>query len=492
MKRCAGILMPITSLPGEYGIGTMGDNARDFIDFLKRAGQSCWQILPFGPTGFGDSPYQSLSTFAGNPYWIDLDELAKDGLLKYKEYKNELWCNEKTKIDYGLIYEKRIPLLKKAANRMKTESTEYKAFLEEEKYWLEDYALFMAIKEKEGGKPLLSWPKEIRMRDSLCIENLRTELSSEIEIIKKIQFLFYKQFKALKKYAEEQTIKIIGDIPIYVSPDSVDLWSNPNLFQLDSLYRPVEVSGCPPDGFSPMGQLWGNPLYNWEEHKKDEYAWWIRRINHQMRFFDILRIDHFRGFESYYAIPYGSENAVTGIWRKGPGIEFFETVRKKTGNPFIIAEDLGFLTPEVINLVKETGYPGMKVLQFAFDPRDTGTGYLPHTYDKNTVVYCGTHDNDTIMGFFETAPREVVEKAVEYFHMDEKEGYNWGMIRGAYSSVSNMAIIQMQDVLGLSSESRINIPSTTGGNWVWRMDKNAVDEEKEIRLKHLAELYGRV
>ncbi|MCH4208209.1 MAG: 4-alpha-glucanotransferase [Solobacterium sp.] len=492
MYRSAGILLPITSLPSKYGIGTMGKASRDFIDFLAESKQSYWQILPIGPTSYGDSPYSSFSSYAGNPYLIDLDDLAAQGLLKKSEYANENWGKSQEKIDYGLLYRKRFLVLRKATDRLEVKQPkDYQAFLNREKHWLADYALYMSIKQKLGGKPVKEWPKDLRNRDPEALARIRKELASDVAFWTRVQYLFYTQWKVMSGYAHDKGIRIIGDIPFYVAADSVDVWANPHEFQLDSDGRPKEVAGCPPDGFSADGQLWGNPLFDWEKMKKDGYAWWTRRIRHQLRFYDVLRIDHFRGFASYYAIPAKDKTARNGRWRKGPGIEFFRTVEHSLGKLDIIAEDLGFLTPEVIEMVKESGYPGMKVLEFAFDTRDTGSGYLPHTYPRNCVVYAGTHDNDTILGWMRTAPKGSVNRAKQYMHMDQKEGYNWGMMRGAYESVADVAIMQLQDLLGLGSKARINIPSTTG-NWTWRCLPGKCTHALAKKMAGWMELYGRL
>ncbi|HCW56094.1 MAG TPA: 4-alpha-glucanotransferase, partial [Erysipelotrichaceae bacterium] len=473
MNRRAGILMPISALPSPYGIGTLGKEACRFIDFLEKAGQSYWQILPTGPTGYGDSPYQSFSAFAGNPYFIDLDLLKKDGLLKAEEYRNIDWGSDPQRVDYGTIYNHRFAVLHLAADRLRKHlPDDYEDFCRQNAFWLDDYALFMAEKEAHQGVSFMGWEPSLRRHNPKAVARETERLADQIEFWKLIQYLFRKQWNDLRDYAHHHGIKLIGDVPIYVSPDSSDLWGHPDLFQLDRSGKPTEVAGCPPDGFSADGQLWGNPLYNWNRMKKDGYQWWAQRIAYQFTMIDVLRIDHFRGFESYYAIPYGETTARNGRWKKGPGIAFFKTMEQKLGHLDIIAEDLGFLTPEVIQMVKDTGYPGMKVLEFAFDPRDTGSGYLPHKFINNCVVYTGTHDNETVMGWMENSPRSFSEHAIDYLHLDEKEGYNWGFIRAAYMSVADLAVMQFQDLLGLGDEARFNVPSTTGNNWVWRAKKD--------------------
>ena len=491
--RSAGILLPITSLPSRYGIGTMGREARKFIDFLEKAGQSGWQILPLGPTGYGDSPYQSFSTFAGNPYLIDLDDLAKEGYLKPSEYRKISWGDDPKRVDYGLLYEKRFGVLRKAAERLELNPpADYASFLKKNAFWLEDYALFMAEKYEHGGISYQEWEEPLRLHEEKTIQKEKIRLKEEVSFWSALQYLFFHQYSSMKKYANAHGIGIIGDVPIYVSPDSSDIWANPELFQLGKDRRPKMVAGVPGDAFTPDGQLWGNPLYDWKKMKEDGYAWWTERIRYQSNLVDLLRIDHFRGFESYFAIPAEDQNARRGEWKKGPGIEFFRTVEKKLGKLNLIAEDLGFLTPEVIQMVKDTGYPGMKVLQFAFDPRDTGGGYLPHQYPRNCVVYAGTHDNDTIMGWVHSAPKPFVKRAEKYLHLDEKEGYNWGVLRGAYESVASLAVMQFQDILGLGSEGRINTPSTVGGNWTWRCEEGAFTGTLARKLRSWMELYGRL
>lgn len=491
--RRAGILMPISALPSPYGIGTLGAKARAFVDFLAEGGQSCWQILPIGPTGYGDSPYQSFSSFAGNPYFIDLDTLAEEGLLEPGEYQDLPWGEDPAKVDYGLLYETRYPVLRKACQRLLAQGREdFFQFCEAESDWLEDYALFMALKDRHGGASWFEWELELRLRKPHAMERAKAGLAAETNFWKGVQYLFFEQWKALKNYANGKGIAIIGDLPIYVSGDSADVWADQKQFQLDKEGRPTEVAGCPPDGFSADGQLWGNPLFDWERMKKDGYAWWLRRIAFQFRLYDTLRIDHFRGFDSYYAIPYGEATAKNGRWRPGPGIGFFRKVNQTLGEKDIIAEDLGFLTPSVRQLLKDSGYPGMKILEFAFDSRDSGSDYLPHRYPNHCVVYTGTHDNDTILGWMATAPKDDVAFAKEYLRLTEEEGYHWGMMRAAWASVADLAVMQFQDLLGLGSEGRINIPSTQGGNWLWRALPGTYSEELAQRLRRETALYQRL
>ena len=491
--RKAGILMPISSLPSPYGIGTMGAAAREFVDFLAEGGQSCWQILPICPTSYGDSPYQSFSSYAGNPYFIDLDDLAADGLLEKAEYADLNWGGDPAYVDYGLMYENRYPVLRRACARLlERGDKELKQFCADNAQWLEDYALFMALKNKYNGVSWFQWPEDERLRRPAALEAARKELADEVAFWEAVQYLFSRQWKVLKAYANEKGISIIGDLPIYVSGDSADVWANPEQFQLDEKGIPTEVAGCPPDGFSADGQLWGNPLFRWEDMKKDGYQWWLRRIAYQFTIYDTLRIDHFRGFDEYYAIPYGDDTARNGKWRSGPGIDFFRTVNETLGEKDIIAEDLGFMTDTVRQLLLDTGYPGMKVLEFAFDSRDTGSDYLPHCYPQRCVVYAGTHDNDTIQGWMANAPAKDVEYAKEYLRMTEEEGWHWGMMRSAWACVADLAVMQMQDILGLGSEARMNTPSTLGTNWKWRALPGSYGKELAKRLHREMQVYQRL
>lgn len=485
--------MPISSLPSPWGIGTMGSAAREFVDFLAAAGQSCWQILPVGPTSYGDSPYQSFSSFAGNPYFIDFDDLAQEGLLEREEYASLNWGDDPASVDYGILYENRYKVLALACDRLdRQEGGAFAAFCKEQATWLEDYALFMALKDKFGGCSWLEWPEELRLRQASAMDQARAELSEQITFWKGVQHLFFHQWNALKQRANAKKISIIGDLPIYVSGDSADVWANPEQFQLDEQGRPTEVAGCPPDGFSADGQLWGNPLFNWERMKEEGYAWWIKRIAFQFNIYDSLRIDHFRGFDAYYAIPYGDKTARNGCWKQGPGIEFFRVVKQALGRKDIIAEDLGFLTDSVHKLLRQSGFPGMKVLQFAFDSRDSGSDYLPHCYDRHCVVYTGTHDNDTILGWIKSAPKKDVAYAKEYLRLTRREGYHWGMMRAAWASCANLAVMQMQDILGLDSSARMNTPSTLGANWRWRALPGSYTQELAQRLFRDMKVYQRL
>lgn len=489
--RRAGILMPISCLPSPWGIGTMGKAAREFVDFLAKAGQSCWQILPVGPTSYGDSPYQSFSSFAGNPYFIDLDDLAEEGLLEREEYDQLDWGTDPESVDYERLYQNRYSVLQKACARL-DRAGEFSDFCAAQSAWLEDYALFMALKDKFGGRSWQEWPEKLRLRREKALDAARKELEEEILFWKGVQYLFFRQWGRLKALANGKGISIIGDLPIYVSGDSADVWANPEQFQLDEEGRPTEVAGCPPDGFSEDGQLWGNPLFDWERMKKDNYAWWMERIAFQFQIYDVLRIDHFRGFDAYYAIPYGDKTARNGRWRPGPGIAFFQTVKKTLGKKEIIAEDLGFLTDSVRKMLRQSGFPGMKVLQFAFDSRDTGSDYLPHCYTPHCVVYAGTHDNDTILGWMKSAPKKDVQFAKEYLRLNSREGYHWGMMRAAWASPADLAVMQMQDLLGLDGRARMNTPSTLGDNWKWRALPGSYGEKLAKRLYREMKVYQRL
>lgn len=491
--RTSGILMPVFSLPTDYGIGTFGKEAYRFVDFLNKAGQSYWQILPLNPTNYGDSPYQSFSSAAGNPYFIDLDTLCDEGLLEKDDYAGIDFGSDSTSVDYAKLYYNRYGVLKKAYHRFDLMNADYIAFCKRESAWLDDYALFMAIKDAFGGVSWREWSCELRFREPSAIKECKSKYSDSIEFYRFLQYEFFKQWFALKKYANTNNIKIIGDIPIYVADDSADIWCNTKLFDLDGDLLPKTVAGCPPDAFSEDGQLWGMPVYNWEYMKTERkpYSWWRRRIKLALKTYDMVRIDHFRGFESFYCIKYGAKNAKKGTWRKGPGIELFDYLREdfKNGLP-IIAEDLGFLTKEVRQLLADSGFPGMKVLQFAFDSREE-SDYLPHNYTRNCVVYTGTHDNDTIIGWTGTANPDDVEYARKYMHVDEREGFNWAMIRCAMMSVADTAVFMMQDFIALDSSARINTPSTVGDNWKWRIKPECINDWLAGMIYENTAMYGR-
>ena len=490
--RSSGVLMHMSSLPSPYGIGTMGKQAKQFVDFLEKAGQTYWQMLPICPTSYGDSPYQSPSGFAGNPYFIDLDILCTKKLLKKSECKSYQWNEKDDTVDYALLYKNRYDLLRKAKVRFfENVPQEYGQFCEKEADWLDDFALFMALKEAHNGAQWSEWERPLKFREAEAIAKAKDTYADEIDFWKMLQYLFFEQWCELKNYANERGIRIIGDVPIYVAGDSVDVWTNPSQFYLDENLEPIDVAGCPPDAFSADGQLWGNPLFRWDVMREDGYSWWTMRLRKMSTLYDVIRIDHFRGFDSYYAIPGKDTTARNGVWRNGPGMELFRAVEEKLGKLDIIVEDLGFLTPSVLQLVADSGYPGMKVVQFAFDSRDD-SDYMPHNYDKHCVVYTGTHDNDTILGWMKQAPKNSVKKAKEYLRMTKEEGYNWGMMCGAWMSSANLAVVTMQDLIGLGSSARMNIPSTLGGNWTWRALPGQINAPLANKLHHKTELYGRL
>ncbi len=487
--RQSGILMHLTSLPGPFGVGTMGKPAFDFVDFLSRAGQSLWQILPLSPTGYGDSPYQSCSAYAGNHYLIDLHILMRQGLLEEQEVTSVVWNETEDRVDYGKLYENRLFVLKKAFARF-TDWEGLEVFCRDNSHWLPDFALFMAIKDDRNGQPWYNWPEELKLRQPDALWNIRQRLKEEVRFYSFLQYLFEQQWKALLSYAHEKGISVIGDVPIYVPLDSVDVWSNPELFRLDSDLNPEAVAGVPPDGFSADGQLWGNPLYRWEAHKKENYNWWLRRLGAAGTRYDIVRLDHFRAFEAYWSVPYGDKTAKNGHWVKGPDMDFVEAVRKGLPDLQIIAEDLGYLTPEVLALRDNSGWPGMKVLQFAFDSREP-SDYLPYTYGANSVCYTGTHDNMTTRQWFDTAETEALAYAREYMCLTEDEGLVWGTIRTAMSSVSRWCIVPLQDYLELGGDARMNFPGTTGNNWTWRAEDGMITPALAEKIKKLTALYGR-
>ena len=496
MERTAGILMPISSLPGKYGIGCFNLKAYEFVDFLRDAGQTYWQILPIHPTSYGDSPYQSFSTFAGNPYFIDLEALIAEGVLSNDECDSVFFGDEEDDINYAALYDGRKILLTMAYERSRiSENPEYQKFTADNGWWLEDYALFMALKDFFNGQCWYEWPEDIRLRYDYALDHYRRELYFDIEYQKYLQFKFFQQYGWLKNYANSQGVKIIGDIPIYVAMDSADTWANPRLFQLDDRNMPTAVAGCPPDGFSATGQLWGNPLYRWDYHRETGFDWWLTRLWYVYQLYDVTRIDHFRGFDEYYSIPYGHKTAEFGHWEKGPGIELFRRAEEVLGWHEVIAEDLGFVTDSVRQLVRDSGFPGMKVLQFAFDSRDTGSArdYLPHNYTENAVVYTGTHDNDTTIGWFEAISDDDWNLARDYlcdFYTPDEE-MDQPFVALAMQSIARMCIIPMQDYLGLGTEARMNTPSTIGCNWRWRMTEDQFTEELCRDILAQTRRYGR-
>lgn len=489
MREC-GILLPVTSIPSPYGIGGFSKEAYEFVDRLEAAGQRYWQVLPFGPTGYGDSPYQSFSAFAGNPYFIDLDTLAEEGLLTEEECL-EADCGQNPRyVDYERIYKTRFQVLRKAFNRWKALGQKSGEKLEQE---TKEYCVYMAVKNQFQGKRWAQWEEDIRLRKPETVKTWEEELADEILFYEFQQLKFQEQWKKLKDYANSRGVRIIGDIPIYVAFDSADSWFHPELFQFNEDREPDFVAGCPPDGFSPTGQLWGNPLYRWDYHKKTGYAWWIRRMAYCFRLYDVVRVDHFRGFDEYYSIPAEDDTAAGGHWEKGPGLELFDAIEKKLGKLEIIAEDLGFLTPSVFEMVRKSGFPGMKVLEFAFSA-DGQSIYLPYHYDENCVVYTGTHDNDTIQGWYEAMPEWDRDFSIRYLgnRYTPRKEIHWDFIRAALGSRARLAVIPMQDYLGLGSEARINEPSTLGDNWKWRLLPDEFDGKLAETCRDLAWVYGRL
>ena len=488
--RKSGILMHISSLPGPWGIGTMGKQAYEFVDFLQAAGQSYWQILPLSPTGYGDSPYQAFSTFAGNHYLIDPELLRQQGLLTDAELAIFHWGSGH-RVDYGKLYEDREKLLQLAYRRFQPDEG-YAEFVKKNEWWLKDYALFVALKRKFGGQSWSNWTLGLMMRIDASLQAYHREMTDVISFHCFLQYQFHLQWRELKQYANERGIRIIGDVPIYVPLDSADVWANPELFQLDINRRPKMVAGCPPDSFSADGQLWGNPLYNWEKMKATGYQWWIQRLAAAAELYDVVRLDHFRGFESYWAIPARDRTAVGGCWMPGPGMDFIGAVKQALPDTQFIAEDLGYVTPEVRQLQLDSGYPGMKVLEFAFDSREEGN-YLPHLYPVNSVCYTGTHDNVTLKQWFDEAGEADVAEARAYLGLHEAEGDVWGMIRGAMSSISRLCVVQMQDYLELGREGRMNQPGTLSNqNWTWRAADGFASAELAQKIRRITQRYGRL
>ncbi len=482
--------MHITSLPSPYGIGTFGSEAEAFVDWLKSAGQKYWQVLPIGPTGYGDSPYQSFSTFAGNPLLIDLDDLVKSGLIKKESCTSADYGADPSFVDYEKVCRTKMAILREAYSNF-DENVSYLAFIKSEAAWLDDYALFMAVKEENGGVSWSEWNDDLRLRKPQALEAAAERLEKEIGFWKFVQFIFYSQWERLKSYANKNGIKIIGDIPIYVSPDSSDVWANSYLYEMDRECRPKRVAGVPPDYFSATGQLWGNPLYNWEAMKKENYSWWISRIEKATELYDVVRIDHFRAFDTYWAIPYGEKTAVNGKWEKGPGMDLWNAVKKQLVSVPIIAEDLGDIFDSVKELLKASGFPGMRVLQFGFNPNNDDNDHLPHRYPFNSVCYTGTHDNSTIVGWYKAADPKTKAMCRRYIKPRFFEKINKAMIRELYKSTTGLAIVPMQDVAGLDDRARMNTPSTLGGNWKWRAEKRLFSESNARFMREMAETYYR-
>ncbi len=489
MRSC-GVLMHITSLPSPYGIGTFGEQAERFVDWLISAGQEYWQVLPVGPTGYGDSPYQSFSTFAGNPLLIDLDDLVKSGLITAAMCDAADYGADPSFVDYEKVTRTKMELLRKAYLNF-SENAGYLAFVKEEACWLDDYALFMALKEENGNVSWHEWSDDVRLRKPEALKAASERLAKQTGFWKFLQYTFYAQWDRLKSYANRNGIKLIGDIPIYVSPDSSDIWANTGLYETDADCRPKRVAGVPPDYFSATGQLWGNPLYDWEAMKADGYAWWIRRIGKAAKLYDIVRIDHFRAFDTYWAIPAGEMTAVNGKWENGPGMDLWNAVREALGEPPIIAEDLGDIFDSVKELLKASGFPGMRVLQFGFNPEFSDNDHLPHRYPQNSVCYTGTHDNSTVLGWYKAADKKSRAMCRKYLKPRLFEKMNRTMIRELYKSEAGLAVVPMQDIIGLGDEARMNIPSTLGGNWKWRAQKKHFTAKNAAYMKDLAQTYYR-
>ena len=493
MKRASGVLMPMSSLPSPYGIGTMGKSAYQFVDFLKASGQKYWQLLPLGPTSYGDSPYSAFSTFAGSPYYIDLDLLIKDKLLRKSEVATIDWGDDPERVDYGKIYEHRFDVLRKAFLRGRERyAGEFADFRRENASWLENYALYMAVKKHFGMVSWIDWPDaDIRLHQPEAVAAYGEKLREDVDFYAFLQYLFFSQWEALRDYAHEQGVEFIGDLPIYVALDSADVWSEPKFFQLGRDNVPTEVAGVPPDAFTEDGQLWGNPLYDWDAMRADGFGWWIRRVDGARKLFDVIRIDHFRGFESYWAVPYGDTTARRGRWKPGPGMELVGVLKNWFSGLKFIAEDLGYTTPEVEKLLADSGFPGMKVLEFGFDA-DGDAAYMPHNCCENSVCYIGTHDNETVKGWVKSSPKKHIRFAERYMRITEEEGWCWGMIRTGMSTASRLFVAQMQDVLELPASARMNRPGTLGGNWQWRMLPGAADKELAKKLREYTHLYRRV
>ena len=499
MKREAGILLSVTSLPSKYGIGCFDKAAYDFVDWLERAGQKYWQILPLGATSHedaSDSPYQAYSAFAGNPYFISLDALVDEGVLTREECEAASFGEKAGKVDYALLYQNRLPLLRKAYERSGiSEIVLYQEFVRENEWWLEDYALFMAARAFFDNKPWNQWPEDIRMHYGYALDYYREKLYFDIEFHKYLQYKFFEQWSKLKKYANDRHIEIVGDIPIYVSPDGSDIWAHPEMFQLDENNVPTQIAGCPPDGFSADGQVWGNPLYRWDYHKATGFHWWVTRMWYSFKLYDAVRIDHFRGFDEYFSIPAETGLAKDGHWEKGPGIELFNTLKAQLGERKVIAEDLGFMTPTVRKLVADSGYPNMKVLQFGFDEEDVGAAneYLPHNYVPNCVVYTGTHDNETIAGWFAGLSKEQKNVIRDYL-MDydtPNKRMHKKLISLALMTCASICIVPVQDWLGLDNSSRMNVPGTVDVNWSWRLLPGQITEELGEEILTITKRFGR-
>ena len=494
MERSSGVLMHISSLPGEFGIGTFGKEAYNFVDFLEKSGQKYWQLLPLGPTGFGDAPYSSFSAFAGNKFFIDFNQLAEEGLLEKKDFEGIDFGNNIEKVDYEKVNEMHDKILRLSYERNYNRLEDViKTFCNENTNWIEDYALFMALKKENNLRGWKEWNIDIKSRKPEVLNYWKNELQDEIKYIYYVQYLFFEQWIKLRKYANEKGIKVIGDIPIYVAEDSADAWVNSDIFELDEDRNPINIAGCPPDGFSVTGQLWGNPLYKWDVLEERNFDWWVERIAANYKMFDVIRIDHFKGLESYWSVPYEDDSAINGKWMIGPGEKLFNAIKEELGELNIIAEDLGFLTQETIDLRNNLELPGMKILIFGFYSQSGDDMFLPHNYENNFIAYTGTHDNETVMGWIKSTDPEVVDYAFDYLGIDKNktEEYHWEFVRAAWSSVADLAIAPMQDLLGLDNSARMNIPSTIGGNWEWRVKKEDLSDELAKKINKITRIYGR-
>ncbi len=494
IERGSGILVHITSLPGKYGIGSLGEECYEFVKFLVKSGQKYWQVLPLGPTGYGDSPYQPFSAFAGNPLLIDLDSLVHKKLISKSDIPKEVFDDKRT--DYGKVINFKYNVFRKAFENFRKSNSylvdSFKRFCVDNNYWLDDFALFMAIKSHFSGKPWWEWEERIKFRKRDALEEYKKNLHREIEFHKFLQFIFYQDWMDVKSFSNKNGVKIIGDIPIFVAMDSADTWANTEIFWFDEKLDPIKVAGVPPDYFSVTGQLWGNPLYNWDKLRETQYKWWIDRILFSLKTSDVIRIDHFRGFAGYWAVPYGEQTAINGKWEKAYGEELFLALSSKIGKSLpIIAEDLGVITPDVVELREKFGFPGMKVLQFAFNEW-SDSEYLPHNYDRNSVVYTGTHDNDTTVGWFSKLSNSNKEYVMKYCNATSEKDINWALIKLGISSVSVISIFPLQDILGVGSEGRMNTPSVPFGNWQWRFQKKDLNNKIAEKLLDLCKLYHRV
>ncbi len=493
LERGSGILMPVSSLNSPYGIGTLGQAAFDFADFVKKMGAKYWQVLPVGPTSYGDSPYQSFSAFAGNPYFIDLDTLIAEGLLTPSDLKGVFWGNSETDIDYEAVYKNRFTVLKTAFKNSKHQNkASYKKFVSDNEFWLDDYAFYMAVKTDNGGRSWQEWPDAIRKRKSKAVKEYKEKLVEEIDFWKFLQFKFDEQWNKLKKYVNGLGIEIIGDIPLYVALDSTDVWVNPGLFELDEDLREINIAGVPPDMFSATGQRWGNPLYRWDVMEKDDFKWWSERMKSCGKRYDVVRIDHFIGIVNFWSIPSTCPTAVDGKWIKGPGRKLTDMINSVIPDTKLIAEDLGVLTKPVKDLIKKNNYPGMKILEFALDADPTNP-YLPHNFTTdNTIVYIGTHDNETLAGSLLSCKVSDIKKLMKYYGAKTESELPKMMIRSAYASIARVAVLQTQDLLGLDNSARTNFPSTIGQNWRWRVTAKQLKSIDTAYYKDLAKTYGRL